>query len=714
MKSFKLRVLLGISLPILLILLVTGIALSLPESNARFSIDHDQLVATFKNPDSQPLIVSTFQTLDGQSYPAPPELMLEEPDVLTTHSEIKQLYSQIDVLTKALQQNNLGVVADGQFYLLDIQPRQFSDLPLPFWLQTGAGMIGLLVSTLVWMSGRLTPGKIGFVLTGLAYVSTICASGLYSSRSLFISAELFNLLSIINSVTTTAFMAGMALFLANHPVRQTHAWVNPVILFVLVASSLMSALRWPNELAVSLYLPFALQLLGCIAAGIWQWRHSRKTPESRVILRWVLLFLCATLIPALLKQLAPEIPQAVLLSSFAVIYAGILFAVVQHDFFEMERWSYTLWSWLLGGLAVLITDVILASLIAASSGVTLSLSLAIIGWMYFPARQFFWQRLFERPSHQLEQWLARSLPELLQIQEEEYPQQRLIKALQAVFDPLDVRLTKSSDQTPKLIDQGHGLHIPLDNSQTLQLLHPAQGRRLFEKQDLRTANLVFDLNQLIEQNLKARSEGAQDERNRIRQDLHDDLGARLLRLLYRSPPDERPLVRETIASLRNLINQQEQGIQPLPLLLDRWRQEARLRCGDLGLTLIWSQPEELTRATDITLDSWQAEQIEQSLRETVSNALRNHLTPELKIEIQWQPTTEEQHQLLIQVSNDSQPHKRTDEQTVEPRLGLAGIKQRLSKAGGNAHIQENEQQDGRALWQVSLTVPVNTLRSVSL
>ena len=65
-------------------------------------------------------------------------------------------------------------------------------------------------------------------------------------------------------------------------------------------------------------------------------------------------------------------------------------------------------------------------------------------------------------------------------------------------------------------------------------------------------------------------EGAQGERNRIRQDLHDDLGAKLLRLLHRSQSDNQPLVREAIRDLRQLLNTSLSGSVSLQAAVSNW------------------------------------------------------------------------------------------------------------------------------------------------
>ncbi|MEK9711999.1 MAG: hypothetical protein VW258_05490, partial [Thalassolituus sp.] len=175
-----------------------------------------------------------------------------------------------------------------------------------------------------------------------------------------------------------------------------------------------------DELLYTVYLPFGLLLLTAIAGMIQQFRKSAgdsaTNTENRAILRWILLFIAATTIPSVLK-LYTDIPQSVMIASFVFVYAGMMIAITRHRMFDIERWSYKLWIWFAGGMAVLLADVAIASAIGMSQTMTLAISLAVIGWLYFPVRQLLWRRFFTRKEHQLQDWLTQSLPELLRAQQ---------------------------------------------------------------------------------------------------------------------------------------------------------------------------------------------------------------------------------------------------------------------------------------------------------
>ena len=128
------------------------------------------------------------------------------------------------------------------------------------------------------------------------------------------------------------------------------------------------------------------------------------------------------------------------------------------------------------------------------------------------------------------------------------------EALQAVFDPLFMEPAPLASSQITIINKGQSLSVPEPLEQRSWLLHhPKHGERLFNRQDTRIASLVLSLHQLVSQAKLAHAKGAREERLRIRRDMHDDLGAKLLQLLHRSTDTTKPLVREAIHDLRDLL-----------------------------------------------------------------------------------------------------------------------------------------------------------------
>jgi signal transduction histidine kinase len=161
------------------------------------------------------------------------------------------------------------------------------------------------------------------------------------------------------------------------------------------------------------------------------------------------------------------------------------------------------------------------------------------------------------------------------------------------------------------------------------------------------------------------------ERERIYRDLHDNLGARLLSLVY-SARDERQagMAREALGEMRQIIaaSQVEGGL--LGDLAAEWRLEAELRAEDRRMLLDW------TVQGEARLAGRQRYQLECIVRELVSNALEHSGGSEVQVTWRVEGTW-----LQLGVRDDG----RGLPGGPRPGTGLQGVRQRAADLGGTAH-----------------------------
>lgn len=160
------------------------------------------------------------------------------------------------------------------------------------------------------------------------------------------------------------------------------------------------------------------------------------------------------------------------------------------------------------------------------------------------------------------------------------------------------------------------------------------------------------------------------ERERIYRDLHDNLGARLLSLVY-SAGDERQagMARQALSEMRQIIaaSQVEGGL--LGDLAAEWRLEAELRAEDRRMRLDWSVQ------GDARLTGRQRYQLECIVRELVSNALEHSGGDEVRV--QWRADGA-RLQLNVRDNGSGLP------EVPRPGAGLQGVRQRAADLGGTA------------------------------
>ena len=683
-------------------------ALSLPWTGISWSAHPDGgLTASYIDPRgpnadtvNAGMHISAFQAGE-QRVDADAVLLIEEPDVLPLYAEYNQLMDSSRVLAEAAANGRLSVITDdGESLALASAARPLHSLPMLFWLQVAFGMIGAMTGAIVWSVRLRSLPALLYFMTGIGYLIFAPAAAVYSTRELLIDGDLFRTFSVINHFGALFFTASLTSLLWHYPIRIARLPVASLCY-------LIAALTWVSDtlqLATST-AQFHLSVLGIFALSFvfafFQWLATRNKPADRAALRWFLLsiylatglFAGVIIIPAALGM-NPPASQGVMFGAFLIMYIGLAFGITRYKLFQLERWWFSIWAWFLGGLAVIVIDLLLASFLALSKPVALSLAVALVGWVYFPLRQWLWSRLARRRGRTIEDWLARAIPPLVSAKHTSELGEALRQSAISVFNPLDITQSDGALSKPRITDNGLCLQLPNPTDRTVLRLHHAdQGARLFTSRDVDTALLILQLQQLVEESLGAHEQGVRSERDRIRQDIHDDLGAKLLTLLHRSDSgDQQKLVRDAIGDLRDLLSTMES----LELSLDeatlQWEQEARQRCDAGGVTLEWQSS---LVSLDAQIDQRRIADLTRIIREAVSNALR-HATPSL-IRIKL---SERDGSLAVSVENDGVGDHRDDSR--EGR-GIGIIRQRAARLGGVAGIGVQQ-----GLWWVNVRVPLES------
>jgi signal transduction histidine kinase len=141
---------------------------------------------------------------------------------------------------------------------------------------------------------------------------------------------------------------------------------------------------------------------------------------------------------------------------------------------------------------------------------------------------------------------------------------------------------------------------------------------------------------------------AADERTRIHADLHDDLGAGLLELVYAAPdPGTADRARALLQTLRDVVARARGEPGTLADVLDAIRTEAGRRLAGAGLTLAWQAADDLP---DPALDSASALHLHRIVREAISNALHHGGASSLRVRVRLAPDG----MLLLELTDDGQ------------------------------------------------------------
>lgn len=171
-----------------------------------------------------------------------------------------------------------------------------------------------------------------------------------------------------------------------------------------------------------------------------------------------------------------------------------------------------------------------------------------------------------------------------------------------------------------------------------------------------------------------RAQAAAAERERIYNDLHDDIGAKLLNLIYGArEPQQADLARSVLQDLRDVVSRSRGTPGSLLEVLSDIHAESGQRLGSLGVDLLWEQAETLP---DPVLDHSQALHLYRIVREALTNALRHARPRRMRIRVRQAPA-----ELLLEITDEGGDEAPTV--AVGAGRGTQGMQERAAELHGS-------------------------------
>jgi len=644
------------------------------------------------------------------AMPVQAQDLIEDPDALASYAQMDDFFDRQGRLARVLQSPVVAVSwratpgAEPVLTYVSPQRRPLRSLPAVFWFQAAVSTLGCLIACWVWALRPRDWGATLFGVTGLCFPLFAMPAAVYSSRELALPQGLFSTLSAINLYGAALFGAALVGIFLVHP----RPLVRPAWLALPLAGFSLwwwaDLLRLPPSPDLGMRLAVMIEMLLAAALAGVQWRRTRGDALGRAALRWLSLsmlvgsglFITLVIATTALGWL-PAVPQGYAFGFFLFIYVGIALGLRRHRLFELDEWALRMLLWVGGALALVAVDAALIALLDWSSTAALGVSLWLCGVLYFPARQWLWQRLAPDPRQRIQD----AMPDVVRIalQPSRARQESLWDdLLRRLYAPLD--LQSSGPQEPggvQVRDDGLALQVPACGGMQGRLMrYPAQGRRLFSSKDITFLDALCQLMDQARAGRTAYELGAREERQRIARDMHDDVGARLLMLIHRaSSPELAELARAAMHDLRTALHTMDVCDAPLADALGDWRAEAEARCEAAGADLHWSTDDPAS-ARELLLPARHRAALERVLREGLSNALRHARPRRVSVTIALRPGDV----LDIQLRHDGD----VGEPGNWPAgRGLSGMRQRLIPYDGQLHIRQA--QDGWA--ELSIRLPLS-------
>ncbi|HMO48475.1 MAG TPA: histidine kinase [Rubrivivax sp.] len=267
----------------------------------------------------------------------------------------------------------------------------------------------------------------------------------------------------------------------------------------------------------------------------------------------------------------------------------------------------------------------------------------------------------------------------------------LTRLLNDLFEPLEVRTLERTTTRSRVLGEGSALLVPLpaigagpgsgpvdDPGGTIVLRFAERGKRMFSADDARLTDRVVEQLRLALAYDRAVERGRSEERARIAADLHDDIGARLLTLMYQAQtPEMEDYLRHTLKDLKTLTRGLASGDQRLSHAAAEWKADIAQRLGAAQIELSWT----FAFDRDLVLGVVQWSALTRVLRELVSNVIQHSCATHLEV-----AAALEGARLRLTLADDGIGR---NPQAWSHGLGLGGVRKRVKLLGGDVQWREN-------------------------
>ena len=665
------------------------LATSRPWMGLAFAADESGAVRAEPAPGADrsgfdPARVIAIRGSDGRTVPIEAGDLIEEPDTLATYADMRRFFvrqSALDGLTgsRAVAIDTLDDAGTLQLATVSLEPRRpISELPAAFWVQLAVGLASFLIGGWVWVLRRDDLAASLFALASFGILSFTFPAALYSTRELAIDGTLFRALSVMNHGGALLFGAAMIALLLRYPKPLVSArWLRaPFVVFG--AWWLADSLQLFDGPPTGSHLPTILEMIGILLAAAAQYWCARDDPAARAVVRWFGLsvavgagaFVFTVIAPSLIG-LTLGLPQGYAFAFFLLIHAGMAIGVARYRLFDLDRWAFRILFYMTGAVLLIAMDAALISWIALERAPAFGLALVAVAFLYLPLRDIIARKLFRRGGD-----AEAGFEEMLAIALAHGATERMDRwraLLERVFQPLRI-VAGDPVAKPMVLDDGAALAVPATGTlPPLRLEHAMHGRRLFSSREQARANeLCAMLDHAIVSRL-AHEQGAAEERQRITSDMHDNIGVQLLGALHsRDPVRKDELIRDTLADLREIINNSAGEQLTLAELMADLRVEIADLLSSADIGLVWQVD------TEAELPPQSIAAMRSIMREAVGNALRHAQASTIGIRL-----NDAAGGLVLMVADDGTGF---DPETAQAGNGLRNMRSRATALNGTMSV----------------------------
>ena len=630
-------------------------------------------------------------------------VVIERKHILKSSEQARLYYkdrnerlNEVDLMHELFSNSPLAItINNGEVVYLTLdQQRPISSLSISFWVVFLCALTAPLVSSLAWAWQPKKPETSLLLLSGIGFF-LICLS---SSMSVYkidmfyqpLFAHWLNRVALdIGQLSFVLFGTSVLLFYPNKFKFSSRALkylligfcVYPIFAYFNSWSfSDLDSGQYPRFTDAEAYSPMLLMFVLTITLCWKQYLASKAHPVQRaqtlwMILAWTLgpsIFVLFYLLPRWLGDGPILQGSEFLLPTILTVYLMVFLGIARLNLFQLEHYIGQAYQWVLVSVFFLGLDITLISFVNLSPQASSGIILIAAIWGYIPIRYWVHQRLSIGQQSRSQALTSEAVVLMVKnsLDSKTLANESWRQVVATMFRPVELTPINGVKES-NVAMRGQQLIVAGNNySAALRLNFAEAGSRLFSKKDIELANT---LNLLFERLYDVRDsflEGQTQERNRIRRDLHDQIGHKLLSLVYAAGDEKsRILAQETMAQLSELI----QAMKQEPIRLDDLATRMQAVCVDVctnaKLKLDWYN--ELPVESSELISSDQFLNILNILRELLSNTIKHAQASCVRVSLEHIENV-----MIVGYSDDGIGF---DQQTVKPGNGLFNLQSRAAE-----------------------------------
>ncbi len=606
---------------------------------------------------------------------------------VVAHEQLARLLAQPEV---ALHFEGSGKV------VVQPLPRGLAGLGLLFWLTSALALLLYLVGAVALLAHMKPRNVLYLVMTlcqagNLLFIAVQSMPGLGAvAGSAVHEAALRSVFDLITAAAVVHACTMPPLRVQQRLLFISAAWLFTAVLgAVIVADKLAFAWAWTQT---------ACLLMGGTAVGLLFASYHAEPNPFAVLMRRFAVVIVGTLALLMLAVMAAyragNAHESVAQIGSYIWYVFFASMLLLLPF--MSRSQQVLREFaLLAGVSTVATslDLLFVSAFSLSHFASLSLAVFLALGTYAGARQWLLSQMLGSQRLTAERMFER-LYRIVREVEVDASQSRglLTELLRDLFDPLELRNLERQTSHARVVGDGSAMLVPFPrvgddtananaNAGSLLLRFAGRGKRMFTREDARLSDQVVEQLMRAVAYDKAVERGRTEERLRIAQDLHDDIGARLLTLMYKAQtPEMEDYLRHTLQDLKTLTRGLAASDHQLSHAVAEWKADITQRLSAAHIQLDW----QFTFDDDVMLSMVQWSALTRVLRELVSNIIYHASATRLEIS-----ATLEKGRFTLVMADDGVGR---NPQAWAHGLGMGGVRKRVKLLRGDVKWRENRPQ----------------------